>query len=170
MTVALAYIPAVSPKIAPMIEATTIASPVGALDLTSEPFEDSSEEDTLEPYEATIARWIATVASRSSSSTSTPLASLQIIPVLPRRPAIMVLPGRRFLLVNLTIPSLTGRFFYVSSSSSPSPRKRRRVPPYSSSSTLHSSSSSDGPSHKRVRSPTTSLSTASHSSATLPPI
>ncbi|GJX94494.1 hypothetical protein Tco_0349080 [Tanacetum coccineum] len=56
MTVALAYIPAVSPKIAPMIEATTIASPVGALDLTSEPLEDSSEEDTPEPYEATIAR------------------------------------------------------------------------------------------------------------------
>ncbi|GKA66571.1 hypothetical protein Tco_0766379 [Tanacetum coccineum] len=170
MTVALAYIPVVSPKIAPVVEATTIASPVGTLDLTvhldsesdpsedppssDHPLEDSSEKDTPEQYKATIARWIATVASRSSSSASTPLASLQIVPALPRRLAIMVLPGRRFPLVDLTIPSLT----------------RRRVPPYSSSSASHSSSSSDGPSRKRVRSPTTSLSAASHSLATLPPI
>ncbi|GKA76592.1 hypothetical protein Tco_0783053 [Tanacetum coccineum] len=100
MTVALAYILDVSPKIAPVVEATTIASPVGALDLTvhldsesdpsedpsssDHPLEDSSKEDTLEPYKAIIARWIATVASRSSSSASTPPTSLQIAPALPR--------------------------------------------------------------------------------------
>ncbi|GJR97247.1 hypothetical protein Tco_0269421 [Tanacetum coccineum] len=36
----------------------------------SELLEDSFEEDAPEPYEATIARWRATVASRSSSSSS----------------------------------------------------------------------------------------------------
>ncbi|GJY45522.1 putative reverse transcriptase domain-containing protein [Tanacetum coccineum] len=38
----------------------------------SQPLEDSSKEDKPEPHEATVARWRATVASRPSSSASTP--------------------------------------------------------------------------------------------------
>nr|GEZ53197.1 hypothetical protein [Tanacetum cinerariifolium] len=56
-----------------------------------------------------------------------------------------------------------------SSSSLPSPCKRHRVSPYSSSSVLRLLSS-DGPSCKRGRSPTTSLTSTDHSSTTLSPI
>ncbi|GJY45519.1 hypothetical protein Tco_0434582, partial [Tanacetum coccineum] len=63
----------------------------------SQPLEDSSKEDKPEPHEATVARWRATVASRSSSSASTPPTSLQIVPTLPglpRLPAVLILPGQ----------------------------------------------------------------------------
>ncbi|GKA94842.1 putative reverse transcriptase domain-containing protein [Tanacetum coccineum] len=48
--------------------------------------------------------------------------------------------------------------------------KERRVSPHSSSSDSLSSSSSDGPSHKRGRSPTTSLPVVAHSPAVLSPV
>ncbi|GJR07366.1 hypothetical protein Tco_0530350, partial [Tanacetum coccineum] len=141
------------------------------------PLKDSSEEDTPEPYEATIARWRAFVASRSSSLAFAPPASLQIVPTLPglpRIPAILVLPRqeiplgrpdrthpnrvRKMLIARKRVhpfparlPANYRRSRYVSSSSSPSPRKRRKVSPHSSSSASPSSSSSDGPSHKRGR-------------------
>ncbi|GKD74492.1 hypothetical protein Tco_1332774 [Tanacetum coccineum] len=66
------------------------------------------------------------------------------------------------------IPANDKRFCYSSSSSSP--RKRRRVSPHSSSSDSLSSSSSDGPSHKRGRSPTTSLPVVARSPAVLSPV
>ncbi|GJY36012.1 hypothetical protein Tco_0421390 [Tanacetum coccineum] len=168
-------------------------------DFESEPLEDPSEEDAPEPYEATIARWRADVLSRSSSSsssTSAPPVSLLIVPALPglpRRHAILVLPGqeipfgrpyrthpngvRRMLTARkrvhpfrACIPANCRRSRYVSSSSSPSPRKRRRVSSYSSPSASLSSSASDGSSRKRGRTPTTSLSAATHSSTALLPV
>ncbi|GJT47412.1 RNA-directed DNA polymerase, eukaryota, reverse transcriptase zinc-binding domain protein [Tanacetum coccineum] len=73
-------------------------------DFEFEPLEDPSEEDAPDPYEATIARWRADVLSRSSSSSSSssssasvPPVSLLIVPALPglpRRHAILVLPGQ----------------------------------------------------------------------------
>ncbi|GKE71331.1 hypothetical protein Tco_1529403, partial [Tanacetum coccineum] len=168
-------------------------------DFESEPLEDPSEEDAPEPYEATIARWRADVLSCSSSSSSSsafaPPVSFQIVPALPglpRRPAILVLPGqeipfgrpyrthpngvRRMLTARkrvrpfrACIPANCRRSRYVSSSSSPSPRKRRRVSPYSSPSASLSSSPSDGSSRKRGRSPTTSFSAAAHSLTALLP-
>ncbi|GKD33354.1 hypothetical protein Tco_1248863 [Tanacetum coccineum] len=130
----------------------------------SQPLEDSSKEDKPEPHEATVARWRATVASRSSSSASTPPTSLQIVPTppgLPRLPAVLVgqeIPfgrpyrthpnGVRRMLtakkrvhpIPARIPANCKRSRYVSSSSSPSPRKRRRVSPYSYSLATFSSS------------------------------
>ncbi|GJW37769.1 hypothetical protein Tco_0060689 [Tanacetum coccineum] len=135
----------------------------------------------------------ATVLSRSSSSFTTPTPSTQIAatpivptpsiqiatappaplpivpisPVLPRRPAILVLPGqeipfgrpyrtlpngvrmlltarKRVHLFPARIPANRRRSCYASSSSSPSPRKGHKASPYSSSSssseTSHSSS------------------------------
>ncbi|GKA96658.1 hypothetical protein Tco_0818753 [Tanacetum coccineum] len=96
--------------IAPEAEAIVVASPTGISpflsednsvpDTKSEPLEDSSQEDALEPPEAIVARWRAAVMARSSSSsssTSTPPTSLQIVPAVPRLPcrsAILVLPGQ----------------------------------------------------------------------------
>ncbi|GKC66361.1 hypothetical protein Tco_1098959, partial [Tanacetum coccineum] len=121
----------------------------------------------------------ATRSSSSLSSTFTPPVPHHIIPALPdlpRRYAILVLPGqeipfgrpyhthlnearmlltarKRVHLLPTRIPANRMRFH--SSSSSP-PRKRRRVSPYSSSSAIYSSSPVFvGPSHKRCRSPTT---------------
>ncbi|GJS00252.1 hypothetical protein Tco_0316760 [Tanacetum coccineum] len=151
-----------------------------------------------EPYEATIARWRVVVLSRSSSSSTAPTPSTQITttptvptpsiqiattppaplsivpgsPVLPCRPAILVLPaqeipfGRPYCtLPNRVCMLLTARkrvhpfparilanckrSRYVSLSSSPSPRKRRRASPYLSVLASHSlsetSSVSDTP-------------------------
>ncbi|GKD31425.1 hypothetical protein Tco_1242203 [Tanacetum coccineum] len=150
-------------------------------DFEFEPLEDPSEEDAPDPYEATIARWRADVLSRSSSSSSSssssasvPPVSLLIVPALPglpRRHAILVLPGqeipfgrpyrthpngvRRMLTARkrvhpfrACIPANCRRSRYVSSS--PSSRKRRRVSPYSSPSASLSSSASDGSSRKRA--------------------
>ncbi|GKB53686.1 reverse transcriptase domain-containing protein [Tanacetum coccineum] len=118
-----------------------------------DPLEDPSEEDTPKINEATIARWRAAVALRSSSSsssTSTPPAPLQKrVHLFPAR----ILANHR-------------RSRYVSSSSSPLPRKRRRVSPYSSS----SSPVSVGLSRKRCKFLTTSLPAADHLPAALPPI
>nr|GEV65890.1 hypothetical protein [Tanacetum cinerariifolium] len=73
------------------------------LDFDSESSEDSSKDDAPEPYKATIACWRTDVLSHSSSSLSTaptPSTPLQIVlavPVLPRRPAILVLPRQKIL-------------------------------------------------------------------------
>nr|GEW31410.1 hypothetical protein [Tanacetum cinerariifolium] len=156
---------------------------------------ESSEEDAPDPHEATVAQWRAAVMTHSSSSSaSTPPASLQIVPVVPGLPrllAILVLPrqeipfGRPYrthpngVLMMLTarkrvhlyparIPANRMRFHY--SSSSPLPRKRRRVSPHSSLLDLLSSSSSNGMSHKRGRLPTTSLPVIACSPAVLSPV
>ncbi|GJT47658.1 hypothetical protein Tco_0973815 [Tanacetum coccineum] len=159
---------------------------------SSRDFSDSDSSDSLpppDPHETVVARWRSKVAVRSSPSTSTlpptpvkttisPLALCQIVPApprLPRRPAILGLPGQeipigrpycthpdgvRMLLTarkrvhpfRARIPVNHMRFH--SSPSSP-PRKRRRASPCTSSSATHSSSPvSTGPSLKGCRSPT----------------
>nr|GEY54790.1 hypothetical protein [Tanacetum cinerariifolium] len=180
-----------------------LATPITSLFLCSYSFEpsgdlsDSDSPDSLsppDPHETAFARWRSKVSlhslsseTSSPSSPSTPVlpsttiashALCQIVPAppgIPRRSAILVLPGQevhlgrpyhtqpngvlKMLTARKKVHSFlaripTNRRRFHSSSSSP-PHKRRRSSPYLSSSDTHSSSPmSAGPSRMRCRSPT----------------
>ncbi|GJV43893.1 putative reverse transcriptase domain-containing protein [Tanacetum coccineum] len=178
-----AVIPADVPTIVPSVlevAATVVASPVGVLDLDTHHTSEtgpylSKRPSSPDSHKVTVARWRSKVALRSSSSSSlaftppTPHQTVSALSDLPRRSAILVLPGQEipFGRPYRTHPNGTHMFFTprkrvhsfparipanrkrFHSSSSLSPCKRHRVSPYSSSSTTHSSSLAFvGPSYK----------------------
>ncbi|GJX09424.1 hypothetical protein Tco_0199283 [Tanacetum coccineum] len=150
-------IPADVPTIAPGVleVAVVVALPAGVLNLdiyaTSET--NSSSKVALHSSSFDTSSPSSPSTHVLPSTTNAPPASLQIVPApsgIPRRPAILVLPGQE---IPIGRPYLNRRRFH-SSSSSP-PRKRSRASLCSSSSATHSSSLvSAGPSRKRCRSPT----------------
>ncbi|GJX67782.1 hypothetical protein Tco_0303509 [Tanacetum coccineum] len=140
-----AEIPAETPVIlpvAPEVEATRVASPVGVLDLITYSSSDSDSSEDPHALEHAPTRWRSRVALRSSSPSSpthdlspvvvaspTPFRIVPALPRVPRRPTILVLPDH-------------------SSPDSPSETSSH----HSSSYVAPSSSLSVGPSRKRCRS------------------
>ncbi|GJX70553.1 hypothetical protein Tco_0307724 [Tanacetum coccineum] len=146
-------------------------------DLEEPPEEDPSKDD---PFGDDVSE-IAELKVQAASTPPAPLQIVRAIPVLPRQPINVVLPGQEIpfgrpyqntrwitappspssdssLEYSLVASSYVGpshwRSRYVSSSPSPPPRKRCRVLLYSSSSALFSPPLSVGPSRKFKGSPT----------------
>ncbi|GJS73853.1 hypothetical protein Tco_0706694 [Tanacetum coccineum] len=141
---------------------------------SSEAPDSSDGPPSQDPYVATIARWRSRVTTHPSSSSEFPIAPVTAPPGIRRWSAILIRPRRLFLLVNLTAPTLMGRFifgFFASSFFSETFRHwcaaplSTLYPPTTSESSsgdsserpLHSSSHFAGPSRKRCRSPVDSV-------------
>ncbi|GKC09685.1 hypothetical protein Tco_1001295 [Tanacetum coccineum] len=140
-----------SPVYAPV---ALITSPFLHILDSSKASDDSSSNDSfmshssLDSHKVVVARWRGKVASRPSSPSSThalpctditspaPCRVVLALPGVHRRPAVLVLPGKRVHPFLARIPANHRRSI---SSSSASPRKRHRASPYSSSSDSPSS-------------------------------
>ncbi|GKC40090.1 hypothetical protein Tco_1052474 [Tanacetum coccineum] len=168
--------PTISPTIPPV--APTIQYTSSFIDTDSSDSDTPNTPPSQDPYKTVVARWRSRVAARSSPPSSPIRQILPAPPGLPRRPAVLVLPGQPIpigrpyrtqadgILKMLTarksvgsLPSLRLASRYPSdSSSSDSPSR------YSSSGYATSDSPDDSltatsarPSHKKCRSPTLSV-------------